>query len=98
MNLRPHIQIALDWAVRCFGHDHVYNARVRALRLAEESVELSQSLDVSRETMHLLIDAVYDRPRGAVDQEMGGVALTFTVLAASFDKDPDEYLITELRR
>ena len=98
MNFRPHVQIALDWAIRCFGEDHVYNPRARALRLAEEAVELAQALDVGRDVMHLLIDAVYNRPPGKMDQELGGVAMTFTVLAASFDNDPDEYLMAELRR
>lgn len=34
--MTPLTKLALEWAVRCFGAEHVYNNPVRTLRLAEE--------------------------------------------------------------
>jgi hypothetical protein len=41
--MKPTTTIALDWACRSFGNDHVYNFPVRALRCAEEAVELARA-------------------------------------------------------
>jgi len=91
--------IALDWAIRCFGSDHVFDRSVRALRLAEEAVELTQALHVSRDMMHKLIDTVYDRPVAKdFHQEIGGVALTLQVLCGALGQDPETFFTAELRR
>jgi hypothetical protein len=58
----------------------VNNLQVRTLRFAEEAVELAQSLDISRDQMHKLIDIVYMRPRGLPAQEMGGAIMTLIIL------------------
>lgn len=92
-------KLTLDWAVRSFGAEHVYNKSVRALRLAEEAIELAQALGVSREKMHEQVDAVFNRPVGEPWQEMGGVMVTATILClATFSHYPDEALFDELRR
>lgn len=91
--------ILLDWAIRCFGEKHVYDGRVRSLRLAEEAVELAQACNVPRASMHQLVDVVYSRPHGAPQQELGGVLLTSTVFAAAiYGLDPDRVLEAEMRR
>lgn len=74
-------RIAWDWGVRCFGHSHMTNTRVRALRCAEEAVELAQAVGVNRETVLLLVTTVYARPPGSIKQELGGTLLTASVLA-----------------
>lgn len=91
-------KIAMDWAIRCFGNDHFVNRPVRALRLAEEAVELAQAFLIPKEKMLELVEIVYGRPLGNARQELGGVALTATVLAASFGQDLDYFLEDELRR
>lgn len=91
--------LAIDWAIRCFGADHVYNAPVRSLRLAEEAVELAQAYGVPKEKMLDLIEIVYQRPRGNPDQEMGGVAMTAAVMAGAIFQQPlEDFLKQELRR
>lgn len=40
--------IIVDWGIRAFGCEHMRDPRVRALRLAEETIELAQALDVPR--------------------------------------------------
>jgi NTP pyrophosphatase (non-canonical NTP hydrolase) len=96
--MRPMNTIALDWACRSFGSDHVYNFPVRALRCAEEAVELAQAYNISKEKMLELVEIVYSRPPGKPEQELGGVALTATVLAAAHGHDLESFLEVELRR
>ena len=96
--MKPTTQIALDWACRSFGGDHVYNLPIRALRCAEEAVELAQAYNIPKEKMLDLVEIVYGRPPGKRDQELGGVAMTATVLAAACGFDLDTFFEIELRR
>lgn len=92
------VRIALDWAVRAFGREHVYNPAIRSLRCAEEAVELCQSYNVDKATMLRLIETVYSREPGVPDQEIGGVLMTINVLCASHDYNPDALFERELMR
>lgn len=96
--MRTITKLALDWARRSFGDEHVYNGPVRALRLAEEAVELAQSYGIPKDKVLDLVEIVYSRPVGVPSQELGGVMMTATVLAASLGHDPETYLENELRR
>jgi hypothetical protein len=98
MTLKSTTKIALDWAIRCFGHDHVFDHKVRSLRCAEEAIELAQAYGISMEKMMNLVRVVYGRPDGIPYQELGGVALTATVLAAALGWDLDHFLEAELLR
>lgn len=96
--MRPIAQIALDWAIRCFGYDHVHDFPTLSLRLAEEAIELVQAFDIPKEKALALVEMVYARPKGSVTQEIGGAAMTLTVLCAARNTDVDTYFQTELRR
>lgn len=96
--MKPTTQIALDWACRSFGTDHVYNFPIRALRCAEEAVELAQAYRIPKEKMLDLVEIVYSRPPGDPDQELGGVAMTAEVLAAALGHDLNAFFEVELRR
>ncbi len=87
-----------DWGVQCFGLHHMRNNSIRALRLAEEAVELAQCLKVPQATMHKLIDTVYSRPEGNVAQELGGVLVTTSVLIELFGLNVDKVFEMELKR
>lgn len=91
-------RIAYEWALRCFGHDHVNSLPVRALRTCEEAIELCQSLDVPEETVHALARSVYGRPKGSPLCEMGGTLLTARVMCAAMNRSPEEVFLTELQR
>lgn len=91
-------KIAVEWAERSFGREHVYNFAIRALRLAEEAVELAQAYDIPKEKMLDLVEIVYGRPKGNPEQELGGVMMTATVLAGAHGFDPDAFFEEELRR
>lgn len=91
--------VLLDWAVRCFGADHVHQRRVRALRIVEEAVELAQACEVDAELVCSLVRNVYSRPKGDVYQELGGVVVTAAVFsAAQFVQDSDLVMLAETRR
>jgi NTP pyrophosphatase (non-canonical NTP hydrolase) len=96
--MKPTTTIALDWACRSFGNDHVYNFPVRALRCAEEAVELAQAYKIPKDKMLELVEIVYSRPPGEPEQELGGVAMTATVLAAAHGHDLEAFFEVELRR
>lgn len=91
-------QIALDWAIRCFTSEHVFDRPTRSLRIGEESIELMQALYVPEEKVHELVRLVYSRPSGDPRQELGGVVMTTAVLAASMGFTTHEILLIELRR
>lgn len=90
--------IIVDWGERAFGREHMRDPRVRALRLAEEVVELAQALNVPRAQMVKLVEVVYSRPAGQPYQELGGVQVCLAVLAAAIGADPDAALEAEVRR
>lgn len=91
-------RIAHDWAVRSFGSDHVVNNGIRALRTAEEAIELAQAYDVPKETMLKCVEMVYSKPKGEPLQELGGVFVTANILAESLRVESDTVFETELRR
>lgn len=80
-------RLAYAWGERCFGREHMQDLGVRALRCAEEAVELAQAADVSKDMMHKLVEVVYSRPHGEMHQELGGVLLTSSVLALAMGYD-----------
>jgi predicted amidohydrolase YtcJ len=69
------------WCVRAFGADHAASIPQRGIRMLEESAEAAQATGVSREIAHKLIDYVWDRPKGELAQELGGVGVTLLALA-----------------
>jgi NTP pyrophosphatase (non-canonical NTP hydrolase) len=96
--LHPLDCIAWDWGVRCFGVQHMSDTRIRALRMAEEAIELTQALELERELLHRLVDAVFSRPHGSVHQEAGGTLLTVRMLCVALNLDPEDVFLKEIRR
>lgn len=94
----PLNQLALDWAIRCFGSEHVYDGPTRSLRIGEEAVELMQAYEVPKEKALQLVEMVYARPIGSVTQEIGGILMTVAVLCAARGVDPKYMFLHELRR
>lgn len=91
-------EIAFDWAMRCFGKAHVYDDKVRSLRVVEEAIELCQSVGVVQEDILLVSDLVYQRKPGKPSQEIGGLMMTIMVFCERNGIDAEEAGVTELRR
>lgn len=91
-------QIAVEWGCRCFGAAHMKNQGLRALRFAEEAIELAQACGVSEDRAAELVRIVYSRPPGMVWQEVGGSMVTLTVLCHALGVDLEEAFQIEVRR
>lgn len=76
-----------DWARVCFPDDPIIRPKVRAIRFLEEAIELVQTMDISREKAHELVDYVFNRPVGYPAQELGGTMLTLMLVAEALDLD-----------
>jgi hypothetical protein len=88
----------MDWMMACFSNEIARNRQERNHRFLEESLELVQSLDCTREAAHRLVDYVFDRPHGNPVQELGGVMVTIAALSSVHGLDMDEAADTELVR
>lgn len=77
-DLRQHS--ILSWACEVFGTACATNPTERIQRFVEEALELAQSLDMPREAAHAMVDFVYDRAKGEVHQEVGGVSISLLAL------------------
>lgn len=75
------------WLLTCFGEKITFDTLERNHRFFEEAAELVQSLGMTREEAHMLIDYTYDRPVGDPKQEVGGTYMTLNALcnANGFD-------------
>lgn len=71
-----------QWAQQVFGGADT-SPRIRMRRLLEEVVELAQAQGLNREDCVAEVDAVFERPVGEVEQEIGGVAVTLMAYCAS---------------
>lgn len=78
-----------DWCVRAFGDNHARSIEQRGIRLAEEAIETAQAAGCQREMLHRLVDYVFDRPVGELQQEIGGVGVTLLALSAAAAVDAD---------
>lgn len=91
-------EIAYEWGVRCFGLDHMLNPQIRAIRLLEEAIETAQALDVPITQALQAVHVVYNRPSGNYYQEIGGTIMTAAILAKSLGYDPDDVVVSEIKR
>jgi hypothetical protein len=74
-----------DWLKSCFSEKIRKDPRERCRRFAEESLELVQSLGLTSDDAHKLVDYVYGRPTGEPSQEVGGVLITLAALCSAFE-------------
>jgi NTP pyrophosphatase (non-canonical NTP hydrolase) len=87
----------LEWARLTFG-PVATNKNERALRLAEEAVELAQSVGVERWQVLRLVWSVYSSPAGIPEAELGGVAVTVLAAAEVLGLEFTEAATKELAR
>lgn len=69
------------WVEKTFGHQ-TSETRQKGFRFLEEAVELVESLGMTRENCHKIVDYVFDRNSpGEPYQELGGVMVTLATVA-----------------
>ena len=86
------------WVLACFGPVIAQDTRERNHRFLEESLELVQACDCTREEAHKLVDYVFSRSRGDKEQETGGVLVTLAALCNAQRIDMADAGLIELVR
>jgi Predicted pyrophosphatase len=87
-----------NWCVAAFGDDHARSIEQRGIRLAEEAIEAAQASGCKAEMVHRLVDHIYGKPVGELDQELGGVGVTLLALAHAAGIDADDAEAREVAR
>ena len=80
MDMRELQRRARQWAIKVFGAPFLM-LRERALRVLEESAEVSQSLGVTEEEAVQVIRLAYKRPSGEPKAEIGDLVFCLAILA-----------------
>lgn len=75
------------WLLSCFGLTIARDSAERNHRFLEEALELAQACDCTKEEALQLVDYVFDREKGEVEQEVGGVMNTLAALCLARDID-----------
>lgn len=87
-----------EWMLKCFDKEVARDKVERARRFLEEALELMQACDMPREDVLILLDYVYNRPKGEVAQETAGTLITLHALASCHLIDVDLAFENELKR
>lgn len=85
------------WVIEVFGQAAM-DLPERTRRLVEEVLEFAQAADLPRETAHRLVDYVYDRDKGGVVSELGGLSVALLAVYASLGESFDRLVQDELDR
>lgn len=87
-----------EWLLECFDESVINNKEERSYRFLEESLELVQSSNMTKEEALKLVDYVYSRPKGEISQEVGGVMTTLGALCIVYEIDMLQLAEIELDR
>lgn len=68
------------WLMACFGSEIAGDKVERNHRFLEEALELVQAAGCTADDARQLVEYVYQRPAGEIDQEIGGVMTTLAAL------------------
>ena len=86
------------WMFQCFTKAIVLDRTERNHRFIEEALELVQANGCTKSEAHQLVDYVFDRPRGELMQEIGGVMVTLAALCSEACVDMEACAETEIAR
>jgi NTP pyrophosphatase (non-canonical NTP hydrolase) len=86
------------WMMACFGAEISADRLERNDRFIEEALELVQASDYPKERAIALVDYVYGRDQGEINQEVGGVMVTLAAHCLAHGLDMHEAAETELAR
>lgn len=86
------------WMLACFGEEIAADGMERNHRFLEEALELVQANGCTASEAHQLVDYVFGREVGEVNQEAGGVAVTLVALLNALGVDLIYASETELAR
>lgn len=87
-----------SWMLACFGLEISRDIVERNHRFLEEAIELVQANGCTASEAHQLVDYVYGRDQGDINQEVGGVMVTLAALCLASGVDMDAAAEAELTR
>ncbi|WP_417834704.1 hypothetical protein [Thalassospira xiamenensis] len=87
-----------EWMLACFGKDIAADRIERNHRFLEEAIELVQANGCTQSEAHQLVDYVFNRPVGELEQEVGGVMVTLAALCGASKANMHECGERELDR
>lgn len=86
------------WARRVFGVRTASNVPERSLVLVEEAIELAQACGVRADSVHRLVDYVFNRPVGEPEQEVAGCMVCLYAVATALGVNVESAFNHELER
>jgi len=86
------------WMRECFGDEIARDKMERNHRFLEEALELVQANGCTQSESHQLVDYVYGRDQGEINQEVGGVMVTLAALCSASGVSMELAGETELAR
>lgn len=86
------------WMSECFPPEAGTDVFERSHRFLEESLELVQASGCTKDDAVAIINYVYDRPAGSLEQEVGGVMVTLAALCGALGISMDDASNNELAR
>lgn len=86
------------WLNECFGTEIARDRTERNHRFLEEALELVQAGGCTQSEAHQLVDYVFSRDVGELDQEVGGVMNTLAALCLAHGLDMHQAGEAELDR
>lgn len=78
----------MHWCRDTFGDTIATDIVERAARLLEEATEVAQAANVPIQMAAAITHRVYNRPKGLLPQEMGGVIVCWSIMAAALGMQP----------
>lgn len=86
------------WMMACFGPEIAADKLERNDRFIEEALELTQASGYTKDRAHALVEYVYNRPQGDINQEVGGVMVTLAAHCLAHGTDMHAAAEAELAR
>ena len=86
------------WVRRTFGDKLMDNPVERGRRVLEEAIELFQTSGGSVEEAAAIVKTVFGKPKGRLEQEVGGVIVTLLALCAHHGLRLDDVAKIEIER
>jgi NTP pyrophosphatase (non-canonical NTP hydrolase) len=97
-NVKADTRRAYDWAKRVFGGPSVTSKTERAMRVAEEALELLQAEGVASDSAYRLVDEIWARPKGDPVQELGGLMNTVMIYSHAVGVSIQDAFTLEMQR
>jgi NTP pyrophosphatase (non-canonical NTP hydrolase) len=86
------------WMDACFGAEIKADVTERCDRFIEEALEFVQAAGLTADRAHALVDYVFGRPLGDINQEVGGVMVTLAAMCNTLDIGIGQAADAELAR